>query len=214
MDLTPSSKKFILHWGEMGQAWGINRTMAQVHALLFISPDPLDAEEISKLLDVSRSNVSTSLRELIAWGVVRRVHLIGGRRDKFEALKDVMETFRVIMAERKRRELDPTVTLLEKCIDDTKRGGPDEDYTREQLEKMLEFLQFLSVWYAQVDQLSSPALQRLLLSGAKIASFFSARSRAEHPPRESLPAGDPLRDDWDDEEDAEATDRPAQLGTH
>ena len=187
--------------------------MAQVHALLFISPEPLDAEEISKLLDVSRSNVSTSLRELIAWGVVRRVHLIGGRRDKFEALKDVMETFRVIMAERKRRELDPTVTLLEKCIDDTKKGGSDEDYTREQLEKMLEFLQFLSLWYAQVDQLSSPALQRLLHSGAKIASFFGSRSRPE-PPRDSSQEGvAPANDEWDDE-DLDPVDSPAQLGTH
>ncbi len=103
MKLTPAAQKFVLHWGEMGQAWGINRTMAQVHALLFVSPEALDAEEISRLLDVSRSNVSTSLRELITWGVVRRVHIIGDRRDRFEALKDVMDTFRVIMAERKRR---------------------------------------------------------------------------------------------------------------
>ena len=83
MTLTPAAQKFVLHWGEMGQAWGINRTMAQVHALLFIAPAPLDAEEISSLLDVSRSNVSTSLRELITWGVVRRVHIIGDRRDRF-----------------------------------------------------------------------------------------------------------------------------------
>ena len=82
--LTPAAQKFVLHWGEMGQAGGINRTMAQVHALLFVAPLPLDAEEISTLLDVSRSNVSTSLRELITWGVVRRVHIIGDRRDRFE----------------------------------------------------------------------------------------------------------------------------------
>ena len=87
MELTPAAQKFVLHWGEMGQAWGINRTMAQVHALLFVSPEALDAEEISQLLDVSRSNVSTSLRELITWGVVRRVHIIGDRRDRFEALR-------------------------------------------------------------------------------------------------------------------------------
>src|SRR5262245_65954727 len=89
--LTPAAQKFVLHWGEMGQAWGINRTMAQVHALLFVSPEALDAEEISKLLDVSRANVSTSLWELITWGLVRRVRIIAGRRDRFEALKDVME---------------------------------------------------------------------------------------------------------------------------
>src|SRR5439155_922713 len=86
--LTPAAQKFVLHWGEMGQAWGINRTMAQVHALLFVSPEALDAEEISRLLDVSRSNVSTSLRELITWGVVRRVHIIGDRRDRRRAPRD------------------------------------------------------------------------------------------------------------------------------
>src|SRR5262249_28607729 len=132
--LTPAAQKFVLHWGEMGQAWGINRTMAQVHALLFVAPTPLDAEEISILLDVSRSNVSTSLRELITWGVVRRVHIIGDRRDRFEALKDVMETFRVIMAERKRREMDPTIALLENCVREAKLDDVSEHYTREQLE--------------------------------------------------------------------------------
>lgn len=172
VELTPTSKKFVLHWGEMGQAWGINRTMAQVHALLFISPEALDAEEISRLLDVSRSNVSTSLRELIAWGVVKRVHVIGDRRDRFEAIKDVMETFRVIMAERKRRELDPTVTLLENCIKDTRDGGPAEEYTQAQLEKMLEFLKLLMIWYGQVDQLSTQSLERLFSGGAKIVKLF------------------------------------------
>jgi DNA-binding transcriptional regulator GbsR (MarR family) len=172
VNLTPAAQKFVLHWGEMGQAWGINRTMAQVHALLFVSPMPLDAEEISKLLDVSRSNVSTSLRELITWGVVRRVHIIGDRRDRFEALKDVMETFRVIMAERKRREMDPTIALLEHCVGEAKAGDESEEYTREQLEKMLEFVRMVTVWYGYIDNLSTPALQRLFRGGAMIAKLF------------------------------------------
>ncbi|MFO0950924.1 MAG: MarR family transcriptional regulator [Isosphaeraceae bacterium] len=173
MTLTPAAQKFVLHWGEMGQAWGINRTMAQVHALLFVSPEALDAEEISKLLDVSRSNVSTSLRELITWGVVRRVHIIGDRRDRFEALKDVMETFRVIMAERKRREMDPTIALLENCVDEAKAGDNSEQYTREQLEKMLEFCRMVTTWYSQIDRLSTPALLHLFRGGAKLARIFS-----------------------------------------
>ena len=164
--LTPAAQKFVLHWGEMGQAWGINRTMAQVHALLFVAPTPLDAEEISTLLDVSRSNVSTSLRELITWGVVRRVHIIGDRRDRFEALKDVMETFRVIMAERKRREMDPTIALLEHCVREAKLGDPAEQYTREQLEKMLEFTRMVTTWYSHIDNLSTPSLLRLFRGGA------------------------------------------------
>jgi DNA-binding transcriptional regulator GbsR (MarR family) len=173
VNLTPAAQKFVLHWGEMGQAWGINRTMAQVHALLFVSPTPLDAEEISKLLDVSRSNVSTSLRELITWGVVRRVHIIGDRRDRFEALKDVMETFRVIMAERKRREMDPTIALLEHCVREAKSGGEAERYTREQLEKMLEFTRMVTVWYSQIDNLPTPSLFRLFRGGAMLAKLFS-----------------------------------------
>ncbi len=173
MELTPAARKFVLHWGEMGQAWGINRTMAQVHALLFVSPESLDAEEISLSLDVSRSNVSTSLRELITWGVVRRVHIIGDRRDRFEALKDVMETFRVIMAERKRREMDPTIALLEHCVSEAKLGqSPDDDYTREQLEKMLEFTRMLTAWYSQIDRLPTPALQGLFRGGTKLAKLF------------------------------------------
>jgi DNA-binding transcriptional regulator GbsR (MarR family) len=170
--LTPAARKFVLHWGEMGQAWGINRTMAQVHALLFVSPEPLDAEEISRLLDVSRSNVSTSLRELITWGVVRRVHIIGDRRDRFEALKDVMETFRVIMAERKRREMDPTIALLEHCVKEVKPGDSAEQYTREQLEKMLEFTRMVTAWYGHIDHLSTTSLYRLFRGGSILSRVF------------------------------------------
>lgn len=181
MELTPTAKMFVLHWGEMGQAWGINRTMAQVHALLFISPEALDAEEISTLLDVSRSNVSTSLRELINWGVVRRVHIIGDRRDRFEAIKDVMETFRVIMAERRRRELDPTVSLLENCVHEAAIGGEAEAYTRQQLEKMLEFTRMVASWYAQIDRLPTPALRRLFLGGANLARLLGTGSEPTDP---------------------------------
>jgi DNA-binding transcriptional regulator GbsR (MarR family) len=194
--LTPAAQKFVLHWGEMGQAWGINRTMAQVHALLFVAPSPLDAEEISTLLDVSRSNVSTSLRELITWGVVRRVHIIGDRRDRFEALKDVLETFRVIMAERKRREMDPTIALLEHCVDEAKVGGPSEQYTRDQLEKMLEFTKMVTTWYGHIDNLSTPSLLRLFRGGSLLAKVFGrgkhskAKIASDHETAEAeAPAG-------------------------
>jgi DNA-binding transcriptional regulator GbsR (MarR family) len=181
--LTPAAKKFVLHWGEMGQAWGINRTMAQVHALLFATPDALDAEEISLLLDVSRSNVSTSLRELITWGVVRRVHIIGDRRDRFEALKDVMETFRVIMAERKRREMDPTIALLEQCVVEAKSGGPAEEYTQQQLDKMLEFVRMVTLWYGHIDQLTTPALERLFRNGPKLVQLFGFMTGGKRDPQ-------------------------------
>src|SRR5688572_31282026 len=104
MKLTAVQEKFILHWGEMGARWGINRTVAQIHALLFLSPKPLNAEEIAEALTVARSNVSTSLRELQGWGIIRVVHVMGDRRDHFERVKDVWELFRLVLDERKRRE--------------------------------------------------------------------------------------------------------------
>src|SRR5688500_3272438 len=113
--LSPTTEKFILHWGEMGSRWGINRTVAQSHALLYLSREPLNAEQISEALGVARSNVSTSLRELQAWNIVRVVHVLGDRRDHFESMKDVWEMFRAIIEQRKRRELDPTLALLREC---------------------------------------------------------------------------------------------------
>ncbi len=190
MTLTPTAQKFVLHWGEMGQAWGINRTMAQVHALLFVSPEALDAEEISRLLDVSRSNVSTSLRELITWGVIRRVHIIGDRRDRFESLKDVMDTFRVIMAERKRREMDPTIALLELCVGEADSGGPADEHTREQLAKMLEFCRMLTAWYGQIDRLPATAMQRLFRGGAGLAGLFGPRVTPAGTPEVGLEPGE------------------------
>src|ERR1700687_4357264 len=114
--LSSVQQKFILHWGEMGTRWGVNRTVAQIHALLFISPRPLNAEEIAEALSVARSNVSTSLRELQSWRIVKIVHLYGDRRDFYESLKDVWQMFRIIGEERKRREIDPTLETLEECV--------------------------------------------------------------------------------------------------
>ena len=105
--MTPVQERFVLHWGEMGARWGINRTVAQIHALLFLSARPLQAEEIAATLGVARSNVSTSLRELQGWGIVRIIHIMGDRRDHFESMKDVWEMFRIIVDERKKREADP-----------------------------------------------------------------------------------------------------------
>ena len=114
-ELPAVEQKFVLHWGEMGTRWGINRTVAQIHALLYISPNPLHAEEIAETLGVARSNVSTSLNELQGWGIVKMVHVMGDKRDHFETLKDVWEMFRIVLDERKRREIDPTVALLREC---------------------------------------------------------------------------------------------------
>ena len=176
MPLSPVEQKFVLHWGEMGTRWGINRTVAQVHALLFVSPQPLDAEEIANTLSVARSNVSNSLRELQGWGIVRVVHVLGDRRDHFESLKDVWEIFRVVAEERKRREIDPTLRVLEECVGEMKKSGTADPYTRERLEEMLGFLMATSGLFDELVHMPSSALKgmarlrgklRTLLAGGK-----------------------------------------------
>src|SRR5882724_10223575 len=112
----------------MGARWGINRTVAQLHALLYLSPKPLHAEEIAETLGVARSNVSTSLRELQGWGIVRLVHVLGDRRDHFESLKDVWEMFRMVLDERKRREIDPTLAMLRECIAEAEQARKTDAY--------------------------------------------------------------------------------------
>jgi len=157
--LSPVAQKFILHWGEMGTKWGINRTVAQVHALLFLSPKPIPADEIAVTLAVARSNVSTSLRELQGWGIVRVVHVLGDRRDHFETFKDVWEIFRVVSEERKRREIDPTLRVLGECVEELKSNAPVETYTRERLESMLEFLTVTSGLFDEVLHMPVVALK-------------------------------------------------------
>jgi DNA-binding transcriptional regulator GbsR (MarR family) len=161
--LTPTQRKFILHWGEMGTRWGINRTVAQIHALLFISPKPLHAEEIANTLAVARSNVSTSLRELQGWGIVRLVHILGDKRDHFESMKDVWEMFRHVLDERKRREIDPTLAILRECLADTPPGR--DAHTRERLGDLKEFFEVTTAWYEQVRRLDARKLAKFAKLG-------------------------------------------------
>jgi len=170
--LTPVQQKFVLHWGEMGLRWGINRTVAQIHALLYLSPQPLHAEEICETLGVARSNVSNSLRELQNWGIVKIVHSMGDRRDHFESMKDVWQLFRVVLAERKKREIDPTVALLRDCLEEAGKAGNREDYTRERLAAMQEFFETMSGWYEQIDQLPTPAVIKFVKLGDKVRKLF------------------------------------------
>src|SRR5712671_4007665 len=156
--LTPVGQKFILHWGKMGTRWGINRTVAQVHALLFLSPKPLPADEISTTLAVARSNVSTSLRELQGWGIVRIVHVMGDRRDHFESIKDVWELFLLVLEERKRREIDPTIALLRGCVAEASRAGAAEAHARGKLAELLEFFPTTTAWYEQIRGLPRATL--------------------------------------------------------
>jgi DNA-binding transcriptional regulator GbsR (MarR family) len=162
--------KFILHWGEMGTRWGINRSVAQIHALLFITGRPLPADEIVGLLSIARSNVSTALKELQGWGIVRVAHTMGDRRDHFEALADVWETFRHILIERKRREADPTLRMLRECADEaahTKKTA-DDDLARQRLSDMLEFFEIANTWGERAGAFSPKTLKRFAKMGDAI----------------------------------------------
>ena len=173
MELTPLIQKFILHWGEMGTRWGINRTVAQIHALLYLSPKPLTAEEITDLLGVARSNVSNSLKELQGWGIVRVVHVMGDRRDHFESMKDVWEMFRVILDERKKRETDPTLAMLRNSVAEAKENESGADaYTRERLNDMLQFFELMTSWYEQTRKMPTGAVVKMCKLGDKVVKLL------------------------------------------
>ncbi len=177
--LSPIEQKFILHWGEMGTRWGINRTVAQVHALLYLSSQPLPAEEISQTLSVARSNVSTCLRELQGWGIVRVVHVLGDRRDHFESVKDVWDIFRIVAEERKRREVDPTLRVVRECVDALKADGKGDAYTRERLESMLEFLTVMNGLFEEILRMPAGALKGVAkLRGKVITLLGASRTKA------------------------------------
>ncbi len=174
--LSPVMQKFVLHWGEMGTRWGINRTVAQVHALLFLSPKPLNAEEIAETLSVARSNVSTSLKELQNWGIVRIIHVLGDRRDHFETMKDIWEMFNVILNERKRREIDPTVQLLRECAAHTDKATPADAHSRERIQELLAFFEVMTAAYEQIRALPPSSVEKFVKTGDKVRKVLSMMS--------------------------------------
>ena len=167
-------ERFILHWGEMGSLWGINRTMAQVHALLFISSGPLSANEIMDELQISRGNVSMALRELIAWGIVNRMHLKGERREYYTTEKDVWTMFRVIARERKKREVDPTINVLRESMA-VLNAMPDSEgqYEREQIKSLLDFFETGVEVYEELEARNPNSILKLLGSALRIRKFIS-----------------------------------------
>jgi DNA-binding transcriptional regulator GbsR (MarR family) len=170
--LSTVQQKFILHWGEMGIRWGINRTVAQIHALLFISKKPINAEDIASTLNVARSNVSNSLKELQGWGIVKRVHVLGDSRDHFESMKDVWEMFRVVLDERKKREIDPTVALLRDCVAEAHRDKETDKYTEQRLKELADFFDVTTAWYGQIRQWPTGALTKFVKAGDKIRKLL------------------------------------------
>ncbi len=174
MQLTPVMEKFILHWGEMGSRWGVNRSIAQIHALLFLAGRPMTAEDIAETLSIARSNVSTSLKELQSWDLISMTHVMGDRRDHFEAKANMWDVLLTIVEGRKRREIDPTLTVLRQCkLEADDDAGTPQD-VKQRMTDMLSFMEGLSAWYDQMIKLPRPTLAKLLKLGARVAAFVKS----------------------------------------
>ncbi len=183
----PDAKAFILHWGEMGTQWGVNRSVAQVHALLYLADRPLHADEIVETLGLARSNVSTGLKELQSYGIVRRVHMDQDRRDHFLAEDDLWTMLMRIVAERKRREIDPTIALLGDLAHRLASDPSAPKHLRDRITRMHEFISTLGGWYEQVRVLPKDTLVALMKMGGKVARFVApllGRSKTETPEQE------------------------------
>jgi len=166
--LSAVQQKFILHWGEMGTRWGVNRTVAQTHALLYISPRPLNADDIVERLGVARSNVSTSLKELQSWGIVKLTHVLGDKRDHFESMSDVWDMFRMVLDERKKREVDPTMRLLHECIVEAEKDKAADEFTQKRLRELYKFFETTTAWYEQVRRWPTAAMFKLMKTGDRV----------------------------------------------
>jgi DNA-binding transcriptional regulator GbsR (MarR family) len=171
MILTDIQRKFILHWGEMGTRWGVNRTVAQIHALLYLAGRPMEAEEIATTLGVARSNVSTSLKELQSWKLVRTVHLRGDRRDHFDTSTDIWELFKLIVEGRRQREIDPTIAVLKTCLNNPELADEDAG-TQARIKETLEFIEILTAWSDEMLRLKPDTQMTMLGVGAKISRTF------------------------------------------
>ena len=171
MKLNPVAERFILHWGEMGSKWGVNRTVSQIHALLYLAGKPLPADEIADTLGVARSNVSNSLKELQNWKLVKVAHVMGDRRDHFETSTDVWDLFRVVVAQRKEREFDPTISVLRDCLDSPEIAKEDKA-TKQRIQDTLGLMESLSAWGDEMLRLEPSTLNKVMKLGAKIQSLL------------------------------------------
>jgi DNA-binding transcriptional regulator GbsR (MarR family) len=186
MELNPVAQKFILHWGEMGTRWGVNRTVSQIHALLYMAGRPMDAEEIAETLGVARSNVSTSLKELQGWKLVKVAHIMGERRDHFETSLDVWELFRTVVRERKEREFDPTIGVLRECLASPDLGKEDKA-AQKRIAETLALMETLTTWADEMLRLEPSTLMKLLKMGASIQKFVRGDSKSGDPKGDEQP---------------------------
>lgn len=178
MQLTPVMERYVLHWGEMGTRWGVNRTVSQIHALLYLSPEPLSAEEIAQTLSVARSNVSTSLKELQSWNLITVSHVIGDRRDRFSVSGDTWNMLLTIMQERKRREIEPTLTMLRACVLELENDTETPKVVRSRINDMLGFVSTLSGWFDEMIRLPRATLVALMKLGGKVQKLIPKARRS------------------------------------
>lgn len=172
--LPPALERFIVHWGEMGESWGVNRSVAQIHALLYVSDKPLTAEDIAELLILARSNVSNSLRELASWTLVRRVQVLGDRRDYFEAEADMFEMVRRIALGRKSREIDPAIAVLKTCVGEAKDDARVSRGAKRRLAEMLNFTESVEKSFSEIMALPPSTLAKLIRMGGAVARLVGA----------------------------------------
>ena len=170
--LPPAVERFVLHWGDMGDEWGVNRSVSQIHGLLYLSEAPVTADDIADTLGMARSNVSNSIKELLAWNLIRRVPIMGDRRDHYEAETDIWEVAARIAAGRKLREIDPAVEALRACVTDAADDPTISPVASKRLKEMLAFTELVDRWYAQMLNVPRPRLMALMRLGEKIVSLL------------------------------------------
>jgi DNA-binding transcriptional regulator GbsR (MarR family) len=176
MNLPPLISAFVLHFGEMGSRWGINRTVGQIYALLYLSEKPLNAEQIADSLGFSRSNVSMGLKELDSWHLIRLKHLPGDRRDYYSAPDDVWEIVRTLVEERRKREIEPTLTMLRSVLLESPQGA-DDQYAQKRMQEMHDLIEMLTKWYLDMQKMETDRLVQLLRLGAKVYKLYELRDR-------------------------------------
>lgn len=178
MNLPPLTQSFVLHFGEMGSRWGINRTVGQIYALLFVSAKPINADEIAETLNFSRSNVSMGLKELQSWNLVRLIHLPNDRREYFQAPQDVWQIFRTLATERRKREIDPTLSMLRDALMETP-SGEDERVAQERMRQMHAFIELMTDWLDEVQKMDSATLASLMKMGAKVQKLLEMKDKVK-----------------------------------
>ena len=178
MNLPPLTQRFVLHFGEMGSRWGINRTVGQIYALLYVSAKPLNADEVGEALNFSRSNVSMGLKELQSWSLVRLIHQPNDRREYFQAPDDVWAIFRTLATERRKREIDPTLSMLRDALMEQPSVAEDI-HAQARMKQMHAFIEMMTDWLDEVQKMDSATLASLMKMGAKVQKMLELKDRVK-----------------------------------